>query len=363
MVDTTANVRRGLDPAGQKLIDDFSAARAQLAKLTLQPPQAASAAANAAPLAAAESEVQRLEKLLSEKGAALTSETRSTTIADVRQAIPPDAALIEFVRYRPFDPKALKMLERFGPARFAAFVVGRDTPVRWIELGPADPIEKSVTAWRAALRSPQRSDVKALGRAVDELVGRPLREAGIKASHLIVSPDGSLNLIPFAALVDERDRYLVDRYQISYVTSGRDLLRLADERHAQRSPLVIADPAFGERGADAPAANRTLGENVRFSPLPGTAAEAAAIAKLLPEARVETGKNATEAIVKAVHGPSILHIASHGFFFDYAASGPATDARGLKLVSGGTAEVWCTVPTATFGPCPCWCGASSRRRQ
>ena len=60
---------------------------------------------------------------------------------------------------------------------------------------------------------------------------------------------------------------------------------------------------------------------LQFAQLPGTAQEAAALAQVLPGARVYTGPDATEAQLKQLTGPSILHIATHGFFL--RAKGPA----------------------------------------
>lgn len=48
---------------------------------------------------------------------------------------------------------------------------------------------------------------------------------------------------------------------------------------------------------------------------------------LLPDARIATRDGATETLVKGVQGPRLLHIATHGFFFDAAASVPS-DPRG-----------------------------------
>jgi CHAT domain-containing protein/tetratricopeptide (TPR) repeat protein len=337
MVDVSTNMRRTLDPAGQQLFDELSAARALLAKLAFQGPGKGPRDAHEAAMRTAGDDIQRLERLLSQKGAAASDETRSMTAADVQRLIPPAAQLVEFVSYQPFDPRATKTAERFGPARLAAFLLRREGEPRWVELGNEDKINTRIAAWRAALRTPSRTDVKALGRAVDDAVMRPLRQVVDPSTrHLIVSPDGSLNLIPFGALVDEENRYLLEQYEITYVTSGRDLLRLQFSERARQAPLVIADPAFDlaalaarPAAADAAPVRQIAG---KFAPLPGTAAEAQALAKLMPRAEVETGANASEVAVKAAHGPSVLHIASHGFFFDQIPSPTiGSDSRGLGL--------------------------------
>jgi len=159
---------------------------------------------------------------------------------------------------------------------------------------------------------------------------QPVRALLGETTQLLISPDGALNLIPFAALVDEQGRYLVERYSFSYLTSGRDLLRLQVARESQSKPLVVADPAFGEPDlaqADAPkpAARARKRQSVTtgadlssfyFTPLGGTSEEARTIRSLFPDAAVLTGNRATEAALKQAVAPRILHIATHGFFLE-----------------------------------------------
>ena len=58
---------------------------------------------------------------------------------------------------------------------------------------------------------------------------QPIREKLGDVNHLIISPDSQLNLIPFAALVDENNQYLLGNYQITDLTTGRDLIRFQNE--------------------------------------------------------------------------------------------------------------------------------------
>jgi len=54
---------------------------------------------------------------------------------------------------------------------------------------------------------------------------KPLEKHLQGIGSLLIAPDGEANLVPIGALVDEQGRYLVERYEITYLTSGRDLLR------------------------------------------------------------------------------------------------------------------------------------------
>jgi CHAT domain-containing protein len=142
----------------------------------------------------------------------------------------------------------------------------------------------------------------------------------------LIAPDGSLNLIPFAALVDEENRYLIERCAISYLTSGRDLLRLQNPQPSRSAPLVLADPLFGRRESRAmrgarnsppsgdQGATQSDPDNIFFLPLPGTKREALAIKAVLPEALLLMRQEATEAALKQAKAPRILHVATHGFF-------------------------------------------------
>jgi CHAT domain-containing protein len=147
---------------------------------------------------------------------------------------------------------------------------------------------------------------------------RPGTDAGARAPRLLISPDGDLNLIPFDALIDRDGRYLIERYAISYLTSGRDLLRMQVARAARGVPVIVADPLFGQQPAG-PAA-------MYFAPLSNTAAEAREIMKRFPEARLLTGSRATKTALAALDAPQLLHIASHGFFLRGSSSAPVAPA-------------------------------------
>ena len=77
---------------------------------------------------------------------------------------------------------------------------------------------------------------------------------------------------------------------------------------------------------------------IYFEPLPGTAAEAKALSSILPNAVTLTKERATEWALKEVSGPSILHIATHGFFLT-GKQQLRTGTRGLSLASSGTQVV------------------------
>ena len=133
---------------------------------------------------------------------------------------------------------------------------------------------------------------------------RPLLPLLGDARLLLLVPDGTLNLLSFGALVDEQQRYQIERFTMNYLTSGRDVLRGPTPVSRRQRPLVVADPAFNH--AEVPTARQLVAAErrtptlhseavttLRFTPLPGTVGEAQVLHHLLPEAQLLTGVAAT----------------------------------------------------------------------
>jgi CHAT domain-containing protein len=126
-----------------------------------------------------------------------------------------------------------------------------------------------------------------------------------------------LSLVPFAALKDENDRFLIENYSISYLTSGRDLLRNRSSVESREGPVIVANPSFTLRSSAVEknsTGQRSADMVSGFEPLDGTASEAQQLNAVLPKSEVFAGPNATESVLKSLTGPSVLHVATHGFF-------------------------------------------------
>ena len=334
MTDLFAAARqRVASPADQLLMDELKETDASLARIALGGgrPGAPDVRKSVAEI---ESRRERLEATLSERSAEFRAEMRPVTLEAVQAAIPGDAVLIEFAVFRPFDPEAERNEEAYGPAHYAAYLVSKHGAPIGVDLGAVEDIDPLVTAMRKALRDPGNADVKARARALDERIMRPLRARLSGATRLLISPDGGLNLVPFETLVDEHGRYLIERFATTYLTSGRDLLRMQTAPVPPGKPVIVADPLFGEpaaviarRGPSSAAdsvRSVTVGADLSglyFAPLLGSALEGRAIKALFPEATLLTGRRATKSTIARLSAPSILHIASHGFFLEDDASG------------------------------------------
>ena len=240
-------LRSRFNAEDQALLDRLTETRSQIARLVLRGPQKMTIEQHRERIKALEDQADKDEADISRRSDEFRVQYLPVTMEAVQAAIPPDSALIEFASYRPFNAKAAKGEDAYGRPRYVAYVLRRKGEIEWKELGEAKAINTAIASLRKALRNPKRVDVKRLARAVDAKVFQPLRPLLGDVTRLLISPDGSLNLVPFAALVDERGRYVVERYSISYLASGRDLLRLQVARESRGGPMVVAAPDFGRR--------------------------------------------------------------------------------------------------------------------
>lgn len=351
MTNTIAVLRRHATPEVQALFDRLAIARSQLATLTLRRSAAAEPRIYQERLRQLEEQVEKLESEISSRSVEFRTQTQPVTLAAVQAVLPADSALIEFAVYTPQELRT----EKHKPPHYLAYVLPAQGQAGWLDLGETAIIDRAIDAWRKSLGDPKRTDVNRLARAVDEKVMQPLRPLLGAAHRLLIAPDGMLNLIPFAAMVNQQNRYLIERYAINYLTSGRDLLRMQTSKQSNNPPLVVANPSFGsvttiathadQNYGGSPTDNRTRNQGraqeVFFQPLLGTEREALAIKAMLPEAAMLLREQATETALKQSKAPSVLHIATHGFFLSdpdappMETDGPSSDdhlsVSGLRL--------------------------------
>ena len=300
------------DPQSQELLTQFIATRTQYANLIFEKLEDfPSPEIYRQKLAELDTKAKQLEDQISRRSAEFRSLSQPITLEGIQKLIPANAALVEIVRYQPFNPKAPEN-QRFGIPRYAVYILYPNGDIKAKDLGEAKPIDDKLIYFRDNLADAKTPlpQLQKSARQLDETLMQPIRQLLGNTKTILLSPDAALNLIPFEALVDENNQYLVENYHITYLTSGRDLLRLKDKFASQQSPLIVADPFYGKAGEKVAL---TLSE-FTFPGLPGTEEEAKAIKNILPQATVLTGSQATENAVKQAKKPHILHIATHGFF-------------------------------------------------
>jgi CHAT domain-containing protein len=148
---------------------------------------------------------------------------------------------------------------------------------------------------------------------------------GVKKIYF--SGDGIYSQINLNTLYNsETKRYVIDEVDLQYVTSIKDLLKTS-KANAHNRAFLFGRPNFKgtiAEGMDEGLQRSLISEELTtlkdqdFQDLPGTEAEIKAIEKsLLANAwtvKLYQGMDATEKNVKALDNPTILHLATHGFF-------------------------------------------------
>lgn len=287
-------------------------------------------------------EIHALEKEFARRSGSAPKQIRpnfSSIVDDVAARLPPDSVLVEVVAFTPQDFR-LPASKQAGAPHYLAFLLSPDGRLRSVDLGEAARLDASALRLHDTLQSRSPKYMKPSRDLYDQVI-RPLLPALGKVSRLYLSLDGQLNLVPFSAVHDGTN-FLGDRYEITYLSAGRDLLRKNVTASPSWDAFVFADPDFRSdpgNAADADELRSKLrsarGFVVSNLPnLPGTRDEAERIKELLPSAQLLLGAEANEPALLRLHAPGILHIATHGLFFEEHANNSGSNSRGFEEDTG-----------------------------
>jgi len=340
LADNVVSLRGRLSEEDQALLDRLKDTTSKLANLVLSGPGKTALSEHQQQIKTLTEQREALENEIGRRSAGYFQSSAPISLKEIQAAIPDGGALVEYGLYEPYDVKQpLESINASGPYRYVAYVI-TGHGVRSVDLGDAKTIDAAISALRKSLRDPQSRDMKVVARAVDEKIMHPVRALAGNSRHLLIAPDGELDLVPFEALIDENGHYLVEQFLFTYLSTGRDLLRMETPRASNTEVVVVADPSFdGAKGGAvshvpntqlrAATRSMTLSDNsgsVYFAPLEGTKAEAQEIRALFPKAQVFTGTQATKAMLLGLNAPAMLHIATHGFFLEDTKKDKAGDS-------------------------------------
>jgi CHAT domain-containing protein/Tfp pilus assembly protein PilF len=345
------------DPKKRLIVDELRSAKQRLTQSQQDVPKDLSDRAQKQRTAEKEklsAKVEQLEADLARQVAGLGKARRalSVTVAQVQAALPQQAALIELLRYLHYLGKSEFQL------RYGAVVIGANGEPSWVPLGDAAEIEKNVGLYQKSVRGKtDEATLSSVLKALNNEVWAPIEKAlPAGTTTVIMSPDAELSFVSFATLLTSDDRFVGEKYSVRYVASGRDLLRETKAPVGPKTTMrVFANPDFGgivaaqhvdQKNAVALRSvdMRDL-QGISLPGLPGTEKEAAELdvraKKSNWEPQTYLGANATEAELRKVNSPRILHLATHGFFLAEIDLGPsqnglsrsATDIPKGKLVN------------------------------
>jgi CHAT domain-containing protein/tetratricopeptide (TPR) repeat protein len=327
-------VLRDRDPVLRSMLADLAELRSRISAKVLAGPGLEGFPLHLKLLQSWQTQEERLERRVALHIGEST--VRVVDLEHIAAALPDASALAELVLLRPYVLNAApgKGEPNVEPERYVAFVVpaGDHGSAQMIDLGLAEPIDRALRAFRASVtgraeggEQPAASNRIDAGRRLRALVLDRIAAAVPDRQRLILSPDGELTRLPFEALPLDDGRDVVDEYRLSYVSSGRDVLRFGTESESSsEEPLVAADPDFDLAVAAPPEAapaqdiliRHSRVEHAKHFParrLEGTRAEGKHIAAMLGVDPLLDGA-VVEGRLKTARSPRVLHLATHAFF-------------------------------------------------
>ena len=220
---------------------------------------------------------------------------------DIQEELSEDSVLLDYYLYRPLQLTQSNVAQ-WRDERYAVALVDSEK-ISWYDLGDAKEIDGYIKKARKLISLRRWDDGVISVLLYERLLGRFLSTIRDKKS-IIISPDGTLGLIPFEILHASGRSYILEDFEISYVAGAQDLLvDNGSPRPFGSNVTVFADIDFGSKTHAC----------WRFGSLPGTREEILSIQEHVPAVRIYRGEEATESIVKKRFDSRVVHIASHGF--------------------------------------------------
>jgi len=241
---------------------------------------------------ALEQQANQLEKSLATRSAVFAGEYNKQH-ADIRQLaalLGEEEAIVDVVRVTKYDQDFQNDL------RYVVFIQTNKTGVpRMLVLEDGKTLEgKAFRLYHNAMKTSleETTTYQAFWAKVEPEVAAKKK--------IYLSPDGVYNQINVNTLFDG-ENYVIDKHDIVTIGNVKDLGEKPQSKGAVKA-LLIGFPNYGSG----------------FTSLPGTQAELENISKVLKtggyEAITYIQNEASEKKVKSVAAPSILHVASHGYF-------------------------------------------------
>lgn len=314
-------------------------------------------------LAALEEKANALEKTLMAQITGLETALQQVSWQEVQAHLQPGEAAVEFTQYPYYHHQGNNSI------RYAALVLlPSATQPLFIPLFEAPQLAILLQS----NGKPSAEVINTLyalgqkGNQLYQLIWQPL-EAMLAGVHTIYhAQDGLLHQLNLGAIPDKTGRPMAESYRMVALGSTRQLVVSA--RKTKQMPTSPTAMLYGgityepnltqttanttaaslnrQRGFDFAQTDSTLRGN-DWKLLPWTKVEISAVGDLLEKAGFSAtqfqGLTATEESVKAIHSPTVLHLATHGYFFpdpqaakqDQAQAGAAFKLSNHPMIRSG----------------------------
>lgn len=258
-----------------------------------------------------EEEVEGLEKLLMRKMSEFKDvlPQENENWQSVSKVVAKDEAIVEIVRIKEFKTVTDDGRPMFGFTDFTQylaiiFLPNQKNGPEFVILGSEYKTENDhYTKYKNSVlfNVAQVSTFESFWKPIHDKIGI--------VNRVKLSPDGIFYKMNPNSFKISDDQYVIDKYYVTYLTSCKDLF-LREQEILIKKTYLFGNPSFSLTNAD----------NNQLLPLPGTESEVNTISGLLKptswNVKSYLGKEASELRIRSAYNPTILHIATHGFFAD-----------------------------------------------
>lgn len=250
-------------------------------------------------------EVESLEKDLSEKSELFGQgfENKKITYENVQKSLTKSEVAMEIVRYRNFNHTFTDSVIYVG-----LYVKGDNARPKVVMMKEGYRMENR---WMKYYRN------CITGKIPDEhsyrIFWEPIQKEVGTYTTIYISPDGVYNQINLEAIPTPNGKYVIDDSNIVIVSNTKDLYLRKQKAKATGKTASNTATMFGN-----PTYYLTASSERTILQLPGTDREVRDLDELLKKQGWSTSEylesEASEEQVKQVNSPSVLHIATHGFY-------------------------------------------------
>ncbi len=136
-------LRQQLDPTSQELLSQLIEAYSQLSNIQFRSQGLLDPEQREQTYQQLKGRIAELEAQISRHSASFSEACEPVTLAQIQALLPADTALIEFIRYTPFNPKQGGR-GSWGQPRYGAYILTSEGKVAGVDLGEAAAIEEQL---------------------------------------------------------------------------------------------------------------------------------------------------------------------------------------------------------------------------
>jgi CHAT domain-containing protein len=252
-------------------------------------------------LAELERSTNAMEKSLSERSGDFSAgySTQKMSYKQVLGLLGDTEALVDIVRVRGFGQ------DFTNESRYVALILkkGMEVPALVVLENGQQLETRYAKFYRNAIQqkvTDENSYAQYWAKIENEVLGKKL---------IYISPDGVYNQLNLNTFKTPTADYVVNRYDLVIIGNSKDLISLKSKKAGvpKKNAFLLGFPEYG---------------TTEVSALPGTKVEIDGVSKILKTSGYQVSQfmqnDATEKNVKALKGPALVHIATHGYFLQDA---------------------------------------------